>query len=242
MESQDATATFLLKVWPQIEANKNKIGTIAGIVIAVAAAFSFFSWRHEQNQVAAGDAVTQTLISMAQGADPSRMANAYLTISSDYPGTPAGQRALLQGAALLFTEGKYSDARTAFQRFLEAHPDDELSGQAALGVAKCEEAEGKLDDAAGQYQHVINDFADPEAVIAAKFALAEVDLETHKYANASQLFQDVAQTDPYGVLGNEAAEYLFEFGSKTHPSLPATPAMPAPAPSKTPAAPFNLSH
>ena len=230
MESQDAVATFFLKLWPQIEANKNKIAGGAAMVVVAVALFSFFSWRHEQNRISAGDALTQALITLPPNSDPAQIANAYLGIAEDYPNTPAGARALLEGAAALFTEGKYSDAQAYFQQFLDTHPDSEFSGVAALGVAKCLEAEGKANDAAGAYQRVIDDFPESSSVLPAKFALAQLNLQGRNYADAFRLFQEVAQADPYSPLGNEAAQYAYELRSK----------IPAP-PSTTPGSKLNLT-
>ena len=255
MQSQDATDTFLIKWWPQIEANKDKIMAVAGGVAAVIVIAAFVSWRHEQTQIAAGEAMTRATLTLLPNSDPSRLADTYLGIADQYQNTPAGKRSLLQGAAALFTEGKYTDAQAYFQKYLQAYPDDEFAGQAALGVAKCYEAEEKLNDAAGAYQHVIDDFPDAQAVIDAKFSLAQVDLQQHSYANALQLFQEVAKSDPYGTLGNEAAQYAFNLQSKSTVSPSTTPAIspmvtpvtspvttPAPAPAPSSPAPFNLSH
>jgi TolA-binding protein len=231
MESQDAVATFFLKLWPQIEANKNKIVVSAAIIVVAVAGFSFYSWRQEQNQISAGDALTQTLITLPQnGGDLAQIASSYLGIADNYPNTPAGARALLEGATVLFTAGKYSDAQAYFQQFLNAHPDDEFSGAATLGLAKCLEAEGKVNDAAGAYQRVINDFPTSASVLPAKFALAELNLQGRNYADAFRLFQEVAQANPYSPLGNEAAEYAYELRSH----------VPAP-PSTTPGSKLNLT-
>lgn len=231
MESQDAAATFFFKLWPQIEANKNKILASAALIIAVAAIGSFVYWRHEQNQIDAGVAMTQTLLTLPQQADAAQIADSYLNVATEYSGTPAGQRALLQAAAILFTEDKYPDAESYFRQFIDSHPDNQFVGLASLGLAKCLEAEGKLNDASGEYQHIINDLADPQAVIAAKFSLAQIDMQQHSYADAQRLFQDVAQSDPYSAQGTEAAQYLFELRSKV-PAAPATPPMGAGAPFK----------
>jgi len=231
MEPQDATATFLLKLWPQIEANKNRIAAGAGIVVVIVVAFSFYSWRHEQNQIDAGEAFTQELITIPPNSQPAQIASAYLGVAQDYPSTPAGARSLLEGAAALFMEGKYTDAQAYFQQFLDAHPDDELSGEAALGLAKCLDAEGRANDAEGAYQRVINDFPDSSAVLPAKFALAELNVQGKNYADAFRLFQEVAQANPYSPLGNEAGEYAFELRSK----IPAEP-------STTPGSKLYLNH
>ncbi len=148
METNDASS-LLFKWWPQIEANKNRIITGIAIVAVVVLGYSFYSWHHTQTQIDSGDAVTQALVSLPANSDLSQVANRYLGISDEYGSTLAGQRALMQGASALFMAGKYADAQGVFQRYADAHPDGEFSGQATLGVAKCMEAQGKLNDAAG---------------------------------------------------------------------------------------------
>jgi TolA-binding protein len=235
MESQDSAATLFYTWWPRIEANKNKIVGIAGGIVALVAIISFYSWHSKQTQIDAGDAVTEQIISLQPGVDPSRAADGYLNVYTEHEGTLAGERALLQGAAILFTEGKYTDAQMDFQRYLDARPDGQFSGQASLGVAKCLEAEGKLNDAAGSYQHIISDIADAQAVVAAKFALAQINVQQKNYADALRLFQDVAQSDPYSATGSEAAQYAYDLRSKV-PSTQTAPASP------TATAPFQLNH
>lgn len=228
MESQDAVAVFFLKLWPRIEANKNRIIVVTGIVVAAICIILFISWRHEQNQIDAGDALTQAMISGPPNASQSR---SYLDVADTYSGTLAGQRALLQGATDLFAQGKYSDAQADFQRYLDEHPDDQFSGMAALGVARCMEAEGKISDAMGQYSHVTTDYTDQQSINQAKFSLARLNMQQGKYSEAFQGFQQVMQEDPYGLLGNEARQYAFELQSKIPHQAPT-----APAPG------FNLSH
>jgi TolA-binding protein len=235
MESQDSAAAFFFKLWPQIEANKNRIVTGVIVIAAAVAIYSFYSWRHETNQNDAGDELTQALLTLPSQTDPAQIARSYLAVAEEYPGTPAGNRSLLEGATVLFTQGKYSDAQTYFQQFLDAHPDDEFSAQAALGMAKCLEAQGDDSKAQGAYQHVINDFADPQCRSEAQFALAQLDMQDKNYADAVRLFQQVAQPDPYGPLGQEAAQYAYELRSKV-------PAQPSVMPSTTPSSSFNLSH
>jgi predicted negative regulator of RcsB-dependent stress response len=231
MESQDSAVTFFLKLWPQIEANKNKIIAVAGIVLAVILIIFFISWRRDQNRIDAGDALSQMVITIPPNAEPAQVSQSYFDIANQYEGTPAGTRALLQGAAVLFAEGKYTDAQGYFQRYLDEHPDDEFSAIAALGVARCLEAEGKINDAMGAYQHVMNDFGDAQCVNQARYSKACLSMEQGHYQDAFQSFQQVIQADPYGALGNQARQYAVELQSKV-PRQPAT----------APASSFNLSH
>ena len=75
--------------------------------------------------------------------DASQLADAYLKIAGEYPGTLGGRRAWLQGAAALFAAGRFADAQAQFQKFLDAHPDGDFSASAALGVAASLEGTGK---------------------------------------------------------------------------------------------------
>ena len=248
MESQDTATDFVYKVWPQIEANKNKI--IGGIIaiVAIVVIYSFVSWNRQQSQIAAGEAMTQVLLSLKPGTTPQEVSQSYLAVAEDHSGTMAAQRALLQGATVLFTQGDYTNAQKNFQRYLDAHPDDSFSSYATLGVAKCYAAEGKINDAIGEYQQVIN-VGNAQAQAEARFALAQIYMQAGNYTDAIRLFQQVAQAEQYGALGTEAAEYAYEL----HFKVPQPAAAPSVAPAKTPAAtatpaaapataPFNLSH
>jgi len=224
MQAQDATTLFFLKLWPWVEAKKNWL--IAGTTIAVIA--SFFIWfvacQRESKEITAGQALTQVVLSSGAPA-----AEAYLKIATQHPGTAAGQRALLQGAAALFDAGKFADAQAQFQKFLDAHPGSEFSSQALLGVAASLDAQGKTDLAVSAYQRVISSASDAAVVSAAKFGLARIEELQGRLNDALVLYQDVASANPSTSLGSEATMRLMELKSK----------LSAPAPATTPPAPLK---
>jgi predicted negative regulator of RcsB-dependent stress response len=205
MQTQDAPTAFLFKVWPWIEANKNRVIVGTGIIIVAIFIYSYFSWQRDQNEIAAGWALTQLTLSIPATANASQLADAYLKIAGDYPGTLGGRRAWMQGAAALFVAGKYPDAQAQFQKFLDAHPDGDFSAAAALGVATSLEAMGKTDSAVGAYQRVVNGFSEVVAVNTAKFALARVDEQQGKFTDAMSYYESIARTTPGSVLASEAA-------------------------------------
>jgi predicted negative regulator of RcsB-dependent stress response len=221
MQAQDSTTLFLLKLWPWVETNKNRL--IAGAAIAVLAIFViwFVACQRESKEIAAGQALAQAALSGG-----GQTADIYLKVAAQYSGTIAGERAQLQGAAAFFDAGRYADAQAQFQKFLDAHPDSEFSGQAALGVAASIDAQGKTDLAVGSYQRVISISSDAVVVGAAKFGLARIEESQGRLNEALVLYQDVAKTDPNGSLSSEAAMRLMELRSK----------LPAPTPAPTPAA------
>lgn len=227
MQAQDATTVYLLKLWPRIEANRNRI--IAGAVIAVLmlASLWVFATQQAQKEGNAGEAFTRLIIGQTAQPEP------YLKLAADYAGTAAGQRAQLEGASLLFSAGKYADAQAQFQKFIDEHPDSEFSSQAALGVAVSLDAQGKTDEAMGRYQSMMNGATDQIAAGMAKLALARIDEQKGKYTEAQTYYQEVARANPNSSLANDAMWHLMELRNK----VPAV----APAPAPAPSAPFKLT-
>jgi len=224
MQAQDATTVLLLKLWPRIEANKNRILVVVAVVTAILAAIWIFYAQRGQNEIAAGEALTQVTIS--QTATP----EAYLKIASDYPNTAAGQRALLQGAETLFAAGQYADAQAQFQKFLDEHPDSEFFPQAELGVAASLAAQGKTDEAAGAYQRLMNGSNDATAANAAKFALAGIDEAKGNLTEALSYYEDVERANQNTSLGADAAWHIVQLKNK----MPAASASAATTPTAVP--------
>jgi len=227
MELQDAPTTYFFKLWPKIEANWIRIAWGGGIIVVAAGLISFYSWQRDQKEITAGKALTQMISSIPRTATASQQADLYLKITADYQGTFAGQRALLQGAAMLFAAGRYADAQAQFQKFLDAYPGSFLAAQAALGVAASLDAQGKTDPAAGGYQRIINTYSDAVVVDSARFALAQTDERQGKLAEAANLYEAIVRYNPNGSLGSEAGLRLMELKMKLPPASPATaPAAP----------------
>ena len=232
MELQDAPAAYIFKLWPKIEANWIRIALGGGVIVVAAVLISFYSWQRDQKEITAGKALTQFMMSAPRNASGSQPADLFLKIAGDYQGTSAGQRAMLQGAAMLFEAGRYADAQTQFQKFLDAHPDGLFAAQAALGVATSLDAQGKTDLAAGAYQRVINTSSDLAAASSAKFALAQIDERQNKLTDAMNLYEDVKHNNPNGSLGSEADLRAMELKMKLSSAPPST----------APAAPFKPNH
>jgi TolA-binding protein len=231
---EEITATdYLFRLWPWFEANAKRIAFGAAFLIIAVFIFSFYSYRQDQHEIAGSEALTQATISENGG----QLADACMKIAADYAGTPAGQRALLEGATALFTTGKYADAQTAFQKFLDAYPDNFLGPQATLGVAASLDALGKTDLAVSAYQKAAAQTADLNVVANAKFSLARINEAQGKFAEAQKLYGEVARTSERTSLGSEAGLRAMELNAK----LPKTPAKPAAAPAPAASAPFNLS-
>src|ERR1039458_7503941 len=108
MQLQDAPATYFFKLWPWFEANRIRVIWGGGIIVVAAGLISFYSWQRDQKEINAGMALTQLATSIPRNATDSQQADLYLKIATDYQGTAAGQRALLQGAAMLFRSEEHT--------------------------------------------------------------------------------------------------------------------------------------
>ena len=79
-----------------------------------------------------------------------------MKVAATYPKSSAGARALLLAAGSLFTEGKYPEAKTQFERFTRDYPDSPFMGEALLGIAACLDAQGKTAEALAAYKDLID--------------------------------------------------------------------------------------
>lgn len=231
MQPQDTATAYLYKLWPWIEANKNRLIGAGVIIIIAGFIVAFYFWQQNQKEIAASQALTELVTSTPPDSDVNQLADAYLKIAANFPGTRAGGRAAMQGATVLFEAGKYTEARAQFKKYLETHPGDIFCAQAALGVAASLEAQGKTDLAASAYQQVISGFSDPNAINVAKFALAQIDERQGRLADAENLYEDVARNNPNGSSGSEAALRAMELKTKLQPASTST----------APSASFNLN-
>jgi predicted negative regulator of RcsB-dependent stress response len=237
MEIQDAPAAYLFKLWPWFEANRIRIIWGGGVIVVAVGLISFYSWQRDQKEIAAGKAMTQMMRSIPRNATASQQADLYLKVSADYHDTSGGQRALLQGAAMLFAAGRYTDAQAQFQKFLDAYPASFFAAQAALGVATSLDARGETDLAAGVYKRIINNYSDASgAVDSARFALAQIDERRDRLSEAAILYEAIVHSNPNSTLGSEAGLRLMELKMKQQSASPST------APPAAPATSFKLYH
>jgi TolA-binding protein len=225
MQTQEATGTdFLFNLWPWIEANLKRIALVVGAAAIVYFAYAFYSYNTKQKEINAGIAFSKVVTT------PGSQPDAFLKVAADFPGTLAGQRALLAGAAELFTAGKYPEAQAQFQKFLDTIPESSFTPDAVLGVAASLDAQGKTDLAITAYQKAAGQTGNASVTMNAKFSLARIYEAQGKAAEAMKLYEDIARTYQNSSLGNEAGLRAMELKLK----MPAAPA------AKPTAAPLNL--
>jgi len=224
MQLQDAPATYLFKLWPWIETNKIRIACGGGIVVVAIGLISFYSWQRDQKEITAGETLSRMMMSDSRTTTAAQQAGLFMKVAGDYPGTAAGQRAMLQSAGMLFAAGKYADAQAQFQQFLNQYPGSSLAAQATLGVAASLDAQGQTDSAAGVYHRVITSYSDVIVAGYAKYRLAQIDERLGKLSEALNLYEDVAHSNPGSQLGSEAGLCAMELKKK--PSSATAPAAP----------------
>ena len=235
MQTQELTASdYLFKWWPWIEANLKRIAYVVGAVALLVVIVSYYNYSQKQKEVTAGQALSAVIASGSASQTP----DPYLKVAADYSGTVAGQRALLEGASILFTAGKFPEAQAQFQKFLDSYPDNYFTPQATLGVAASLDAQGKMDQAIGAYQKAAGQTSSISVAASAKFAIARIYEAQGRTADAARLYEEIARSYPNSSLSNEAGLRAMELKMKS-PSSPTVKAAPAPA---APAVPFTLTH
>ena len=227
MELQDAPATYLFKVWPAIEANKNRILWGGGVILVAAGLILFISMQRSQRESTAAEGLTRLMLTVPRNTPADQQADLYLKFAAENQGTTAAQRALLQGATEFLAAGKFAGAQEQFQKFLDVYPGNYFSAQAALGVAASLEGQDKLDLAAAAYQRILNSYTDVPALNHAKYALAQIDERQGKWNDALSLYEEVARSNPNGMLGSEAGGHALELRMKLPSPAPAAASAPA---------------
>jgi len=215
MRAEDATSDFFFKFWPWLDANKNRVIGIALALVVLFGGWAFFGWQRERKESAASGALSQLLMPSAPLADP---AAAFLKLADQFAGTSAGGDARLQGAAALFSNGKYAAAQTQFQKFLDENSGSPLAATAALGVAASLEAQNQFDLATTAYQKIVSNYANSSIALTAQFALGRIAELQGRFAEAATDYEAVARVNNGTSLASEAGLHLMEIRSK----LPAT--------------------
>jgi predicted negative regulator of RcsB-dependent stress response len=213
------------KAWAWFEANKKQTLWGTGIILAAGVVIAYFLYHRNEADIAASEALSNVSLQQAPGAGSrADTAEAYLKVAATYPKSRAGARALLLAAASLFVDGKYSDAKTQFERFKRDYSDSPFLGEALLGAAACLDAQGQSREAMAAYKEVVDRHAGDSNLAQAKFALGRLHEAQNEPEQARNFFEDVERAEPYGSLGDEARMRLEDLKTK-YPKLflPITP-------------------
>jgi predicted negative regulator of RcsB-dependent stress response len=225
MESDATSSATFYKLWAWFETNTKQVLTGTVVILFLGVIVWFFIWRQGEKKVEAGEALSQAFMPQVTGEGRTQDPGSFLKVASEYSGSEAGAQALLLGAAALFDQGKYSDARQQFEKFTRENHGSQFMSQAFLGIAASLDAEGKANEAATAYKSLIDRYSSENVIPQAKFSLARIYLGMNKPEDAFRLYEDVARTDSFGQLGSESAVRAEELKTK-YPQLAPPPAAP----------------
>ncbi len=222
----------LLRMWAWLETNKKQALWGGTAVAALGLVVWFLAWRHGEQQVRAGEALSEVFVSqlISQREAGPQVAQQYLNVAARYPGYQGGAEAMLLGAAHLFMDGKYDEARADFERFVREHRRGPMETGALLGIASCLDAQHKTNEAITAYNSLINQHPNDPVTLQAKFGMARLYEGQNRLELARNIYEDLVRVRG-SVISSEAGLRLQELFHQ-HPEL-----APAPPPAAVPASP-----
>lgn len=125
-------------------------GAVAVIAVIMAIHYSIESKGANRLKAAAllGD-----VLMVEQGGEPTEAIRLAEELASSYAGTPAAAQGIVLLAHLHYAQGRYAEARTYYQRYLDNYePLDVLAYAAQSGLGACLEAEEQFLAAAEHYE------------------------------------------------------------------------------------------
>ena len=176
-------------------------------VAALAVWLATFTYRHvragkEADANAALAALNRPADKSGKTAQPA--AADFLRVAEQHAGTKAAERAQLFAADRLFSEGKFTEAKARFEKFLADNPASPAAAVAHMGVAACHEAAGDLDKAAVSYEQVTSQHGSSPEAHQAKLALGILHEQKNKPEQALRLYDEVLRAKPVTVWRMEA--------------------------------------
>jgi tetratricopeptide (TPR) repeat protein len=214
-----------------LEVNKWKLvgGAVALVVIGLGYAI-YQRLASEAEAAASGALLTAQRQKAQEGGESRPNAQALLQVAAEHHGTAAGGRALLFGAEALFREGKFTEAKNEFDKFIREYGDSTEIASAVFGVAACWDAMTKTNEAVTGYQDVVTRYGNAPVANQAKLALARLYDARNDSAQALKLYDELSRPTAQSAWGPEASMYREQLLQR-HPELARTNLPPAAVPS-----------
>ena len=151
-------------------------------------------------------------------------ATSYQQVISRYQGTNAAATAYLLLADAQRKEGKYADANSTLQRFLDKHPKHELTASARLAMAANLQSLGKVDEALAQYQRIVAEYPKSYATPLALISQVNILKIKGQPDAARRACETILSEHKNSIWANEAQQQLRTLKPPTPPG--AAPGMP----------------
>jgi len=208
-----------------LHTNRKQLIGFVSVILVVGAAAGLWFWNKSQHEVAAGEALSNVKLPADALEHPTpALAEPYLKVANEYPGTSGGARALLMAGGVLFEAGNYTEAQSQFDRFLRDYPGNPMANEALLGVASSLEGQGKTNDAIARYDDLINHHVSDTTSPQAKAALAGLYATGGKPEQALHLYEDLMRNYNNSTWGEEASIGREDLLAK-YPALAKAPAI-----------------
>jgi tetratricopeptide (TPR) repeat protein len=228
MDSDVARLAAIYKYWAWVGKNRKQVLWAVGILAVVVLVGWLYVWKVGEAEVAASEALSDLRPASTAPGGPEIPAEAYLKVVNEYPKTDAAARGLLLAASAFFTQGKYAEAKTQFDRLLRDYPQNPLCSQALLGSAACLGAQGKTAEAVTAYDGLLKRHPADPVVPRAKFGLASSYEAQHRSDDAIKLYEELMRTESYSSVGAEAEIRLQELRRSAPAPVGAAPAATTP--------------
>jgi tetratricopeptide (TPR) repeat protein len=204
-----------LKFLAWLQTNQKRLLLWGTVIVLVAAAAIFFIYYQQQKEVRASRALSNVRVPQGLGAVvPPGTAEAYLKVAREHAGTKAGARALVLGAATLFTDAQYAEAQKSFEQFIRQYPESEWIAQAHFGIASSLDAQSRPAEAIAKFEEIRRRFANDPVIEEVKLALARLYEKQNRPDDAHKLYAELLQGSPYSGIGSEAGMRKAELEEK----------------------------
>jgi TolA-binding protein len=224
MDSPEAQFSPAFDFLAWFEVNKKRLVQWAAAAAIIGLAAYIWSYQRRQAETEANAALFKVQVPEGGAAGKPATASDLLRVAAQHGGTAAGERAALLGAAALFAEGKFSDAKAGFEQFLGSHPASPLLATAALGVAASLDSLNETERAITEYRRVVAGYPNDLAAAQARLALAALYESKGQHDEARKLYDQLTTGAGQGGFWREEAVSRRE-------ALPARPFLPlAPPP------------
>jgi len=182
----------LYELWAWYEANRKRVHVWAFVITLVGVIVAYAIWSAGQKQLHANTAIFRLGEPLSVIARGEASAEDMAKVAEKYEGTSAAERALMQSGALYFQEKEYQKALDTFTQFSQKHPKSNLAGSAAYGIAVCQDALGKDEEAMVAYQGLIQKY--PSLADLAKINMASIYESKGQLDKAVLLYDEISKT------------------------------------------------
>lgn len=149
---EDEFVEWIMEAVEYVKERARLFGSGALALVAVVLAINYFIESKEADRLQAA-ALLGDVLMVEQGGEPAEALRLAEELVASYAGTPAAAQGTVLLANLHYTQGRYAEARTYYQRYLDNYePLDVLAYAAHSGLGACLEAEGQLLAAAEHYE------------------------------------------------------------------------------------------